>query len=110
MKSIEEYSSIKEMERDFNIWFGVWLTGWDIEKGWVERDSSINAFTDDIIEIMLSITDWQFEEQDLKTMNKWNLVYWYCIRLLYLYNDTDEYFCYINNVFELLDSIRPYTP
>ena len=107
MKTVEQYDSYEEMEQDFNNWFGVWLTGWDKEKeSRVDIYRNIEAFTDDIVEVMLAITDWQFEEQELKSMNKMNLVYWYCVRLLYL--NTDYY--YIEDVFDLLDGIRPYSP
>lgn len=109
MKNLEQYDSIEVMTQEFNNWFGIWLSGWDnINNRWDEEiDRSINAFTDDIIDIMLAITGWDFDDDELKIINKMNLVYWYCVRLMYLYNDN---YYYIENVFEFLDGVRPFNP
>lgn len=107
MKKIDEYSTIEEMTEDFDNWFGYWLTGWSNEKECFDvscRD--INAFTDEIVEIMIKVTDWQFDAEELKTMNRWNLVYWYCVRLLYLRGSDKDDYLYYDDVYEFLDNMR----
>ena len=98
MKKIEEYSTIQELEEAFNNeWFGKWISG---------SEKNIEDFTDEIIQIILLITDWN--EEVIENTSKWNIVYWYCLRLLYLNNSNNDYI-YLDDVFEFLDSITPFT-
>ena len=106
MKKLEEYNDYNEMVNDFNNWFGWLISSWDKDRGWIDSDIE-RDFTDDKMEMMLAITDWQFDEEEFKTLNKLNLIYWYCVRLLYLNDSNNDYF-YLEDVFSLLDGIKPY--
>ena len=98
MKKIEEYSTIQELQEAFNNeWFGKWISA---------KEKNIEDFTDEIIEIILLITEW--DKEVIKNTNKWNIVYWYCLQLLYLNNSNNDYI-YLDDVFEFLDSITPFT-
>lgn len=106
MKAIDEYETIEELEKDFNDWFGWLITGFDKEKGWYDNGNSVEEnLTDDKIEMMLAITKWEFEEDDFNKINKLNFVYWYCVDLLYT---KDEDYFYYEDVYHLLDGIRPF--
>ena len=107
MKPIKDYNTIEEMEKDFNSWFGWLISGWDeTTDEWKESNIELD-FTADKIEMMLAITEWQFDEDEFKTLNKLNLVYWYCVRLLYLNNSNNDY-SYIDEVYQWLDNIKPF--
>lgn len=106
MKKLEEYNDYNEMVNDFNNWFGWLISSWDKDRGWIDSDIE-RDFTDDKMEMMLAITDWQFDDEEFKTLNKLNLIYWYCVRLLYLNDSNNDYF-YLEDVFSLLDGIKPY--
>ena len=103
MKEISKYSSVKEMEEEFNDWFGYFITGFDKEKGWLDEERSINDITDNVIDIMIAITDW--DEDVVKNTNRWNVVYWYCLYLLYIH--PNDYF-YIDDIFEFLNDMTPF--
>lgn len=96
MKNINEYSNINDLTADFNEWFGIWLSS---------NEKSIDAITDEVIEVMLKITEW--DEEVVRNTNKWNVVYWYCVQLLYLNNSNNDY-TYLDVVYEFLDSITPF--
>lgn len=98
MKKIEEYSTIQELQEAFNNeWFGKWI---------LAKEKNIEDFTDEIIEIILLITEW--DKEVIENTSKWNIVYWYCLQLLYLNNSNNDYI-YLDDVFEFLDSITPFT-
>ena len=104
MKKLNEYSTYEEVKKDFDKWFSYWLTGYDADRGWTNEKRTIDDFTDDVIDVILYITEWN--EEIIKNTNKWNIVYWYCVRFLYFGVDDEN--LSLEEVYEFLDGMTPF--
>ena len=103
MFSVDNKTSL---ELEFNDWFGKFISA----DGKGHEAIKIEDITDEVLDTIVAITDW--EQDTVFNTNQWNVVYWYCLRLLYLYNKTylnsDRPYYYLDDIYDFLIDIIPF--